>query len=160
LAKHECYIVLTDSMVEVGGRVYVKASAKIIKGAECIQVDGFAREAEQKKGMDTSQITGSTSSYARKYALNGLFAIDDNKEADTNQYRDQSQNTPAPPTYTAPQPDPKPEPAKTVETLTADLKACKTLTDLKTVWTEIGRNNMQTDQSLTAIKDELKGRLK
>ena len=71
-------------MVEVGGRVYVKATAVLAdtEGEYTIQVSGFAREAETRKGMDDSQITGSASSYARKYALNGLFAIDDTKDAD------------------------------------------------------------------------------
>jgi hypothetical protein len=70
-------------MVEIGNRIYVKASAAVIDpmGAQ-LSVNGYAREAEVKKGMDDSQITGSASSYARKYALNGLFAIDDTKDAD------------------------------------------------------------------------------
>ena len=67
----------------VGDRHYIKATASIIKGDESISVDGWARETEVKKGMDESQITGSSSSYARKYACNGLFAIDDVKDADS-----------------------------------------------------------------------------
>ena len=63
-------------------RFYIKATAKLTDGKETIPADGWAREAFNKKGMDDSQITGSTSSYARKYALNGLFAIDDEKDAD------------------------------------------------------------------------------
>jgi len=76
-------LTLSDEIVEVGGRVYVKATASFIEDKEEIRISAFAREAEIKKGMDTSQITGSTSSYARKYALNGLFLIDDTKDADT-----------------------------------------------------------------------------
>jgi len=77
---------LSDTVVEVGGRVYVKARAEIGDGEKVIFADGWAREAETKKGMDEAQITGSASSYARKYALNGLFAIDDTKDADTNNF--------------------------------------------------------------------------
>ena len=84
LAEWNCTLVITDDMVEVGGRVYVKATAVLAdtEGEYTIQANGFAREAETRKGMDDSQITGSASSYARKYALNGLFAIDDTKDAD------------------------------------------------------------------------------
>lgn len=67
----------------VKGKVYVKATATISDGATSISVSAFAREAPTKKGMDDSQITGAASSYARKYALNGLFLIDDTKDADT-----------------------------------------------------------------------------
>ena len=74
-------VTLSDEIVEVGGRVYVKATATF-KGDEEITVTAFAREEEVQKGMSTAQITGSTSSYARKYALNGLFLIDDAKDAD------------------------------------------------------------------------------
>lgn len=80
-------LTLSDEVVEIGGRVYVKATATLSDGDERSTVTAFAREAENKKGMDESQITGATSSYARKYALNGMFLIDDNKDADaTNQH--------------------------------------------------------------------------
>ena len=85
LAEWNCTLVITDDVVEVGGRIYVKAMAVLActEGGEyTIQANGFARESETRKGMDDSQITGSASSYARKYALNGLFAIDDTKDAD------------------------------------------------------------------------------
>lgn len=77
-------IVCSDEIVDVGGRVYVKATAVLTdKEGKSISATAFARETEAKKGMDDAQITGSTSSYARKYALNGLFAIDDVKDADS-----------------------------------------------------------------------------
>lgn len=79
----DCALTLSDEMVEVGGRVYVKATATLTDGKDSATNTAFAREAEMKKGMDDSQITGATSSYARKYALNGLFAIDDTNDADT-----------------------------------------------------------------------------
>ena len=82
LVKQELLLTLSDTMVEVGGRIYVKATATVETGEEEISVTAFAREEEEKKGMDASQITGAASSYARKYALNGLFCIDDTKDSD------------------------------------------------------------------------------
>ena len=76
---------VSDTLMEIGGRHYVKATVKIHDvedSSEVIFAEAYAREAEQKSGMDASQITGSASSYARKYALNGLFCIDDTKDAD------------------------------------------------------------------------------
>jgi len=84
LAEWGCSLVIQDDIVEVGGRVYVKATASLADNDSemAISSSAFAREAETKKGMDDAQITGSASSYARKYALNGLFAIDDTKDPD------------------------------------------------------------------------------
>lgn len=76
-------LTLSDKMVEVGGRVYVEATAKLTDGVESIEITASAREALAKKGMDEAQITGAASSYARKYALNGMFCIDDTKDADS-----------------------------------------------------------------------------
>jgi len=84
LAEAGYHLILSDDIIAVGDRVYVKATATVWNGIEMIGWSAaFAREPEEKKGMDTSQITGTASSYARKYALNGLFAIDDTKDADT-----------------------------------------------------------------------------
>lgn len=84
LAKQKCTLIITDDIVMVGNRIYVKATATIRNGkGEVEEATGWAREEESKKGMDASQITGASSSYARKYALNGLFAIDDNADYDT-----------------------------------------------------------------------------
>ena len=89
--KGDCIVTLTDQMVEVGGRVYVRARATIALGKESMYVEGFAREpAERRKGMEESQMTGAASTYARKYALNGLFLIDDTKDADTEQFAQQA----------------------------------------------------------------------
>ena len=89
LNKYDCFLTVSDEIVEVGGRVYVKSTASL-QESHCdtvAEVSAFAREAETKKGMDEAQITGSASSYARKYALNGLFAIDDTKDPDaTNRH--------------------------------------------------------------------------
>ena len=76
---------ISDEIILIGERYYVKATVKFIDAetGEVVEASAMAREEETKKGMDASQLTGSTSSYARKYALNGLFAIDDTKDADT-----------------------------------------------------------------------------
>lgn len=79
----ECTITLNDEIVMIGDRFYVKATARLDALNTCVSVSAYAREDINKKGMDVSQLTGSTSSYARKYALNGLFAIDDTKDADS-----------------------------------------------------------------------------
>ena len=86
LAKQKCTLIITDDIVMVGSRIYVKATATIKnEKGEYETSTGWAREEETKKGMDGSQITGASSSYARKYALNGLLAIDDNADyATTN----------------------------------------------------------------------------
>ena len=84
LAKQKCTLIITDDIVMVGNRIYVKATATIRnEKGEVEEATGWAREEETKKGMDASQITGASSSYARKYALNGLLAIDDNADYDT-----------------------------------------------------------------------------
>lgn len=84
LAKEKCTLVLTDDIVSVGNRIYVKSLATLKNNSGETEMSvGYAREEETKKGMDGSQITGASSSYARKYALNGLFAIDDNADSDT-----------------------------------------------------------------------------
>lgn len=77
------FLAITDEVVNIGNRYYVKATAVLKNDKEEYLTTAYAREPEIKKGMDESQITGAASSYARKYALNGLFAIDDTKDADT-----------------------------------------------------------------------------
>ena len=89
LAKYNATMYISDEVVEVGGRVYVKATTTISDGKETISVSAYAREPETLKGMTESQITGATSSYARKYCLNGLFAIDDTRDSDTNELREE-----------------------------------------------------------------------
>lgn len=78
-------LTISDDIVAVGERYYIKATAAVtdVTDGEKVECSGIAREAEERKGMDASQVTGSTSSYARKYALNGLFSIDDTKDADS-----------------------------------------------------------------------------
>ena len=93
-AEQGVLLTITDEIKEVGGRIYVVATATVSDGTDELKVSAFAREPENKKGMDDSQITGATSSYARKYALNGLYAIDDNKDADTDEHKQQQENAP------------------------------------------------------------------
>lgn len=83
LAEQELAILISDEIILVGERYYIKATATLTDGKGEISVTALAREEENKKGMDASQLTGSTSSYARKYALNGLLAIDDTKDSDS-----------------------------------------------------------------------------
>jgi hypothetical protein len=82
LAKEGLYMNISDNMIDVGGKNYVMAIATIFDGENQIASSAVARESIDKKGMDDAQQTGATSSYARKYALNGLFGIDDTKDAD------------------------------------------------------------------------------
>lgn len=96
LAKNKVILQLTDKIECLGNRYYIKATAILIdtedtKNGEIAYIENtaYARESEEKKGMDDSQITGTASSYARKYALNGLFCIDDTKDADTNEFKEQ-----------------------------------------------------------------------
>lgn len=97
LNEQKCTLTITDDIMIVGNRIYVKATATIKnEKGECETTTGWAREEETKKGMDGSQITGASSSYARKYALNGLFAIDDNADSDTTndgQHQEAQQQT-------------------------------------------------------------------
>ena len=83
LKEHNLALLIDDEIVQIGERYYVKAIAKITDGREFVSATAYAREPDTKKGMDESQITGATSSYARKYALNALLCIDDTKDADT-----------------------------------------------------------------------------
>ena len=96
LARYGLILFASDELVEVGGRNYVKATVTLTDGETSIQNTAYAREEETKKGMDGSQITGASSSYARKYALNGLFLIDDTKDSDaTNTHgKDEKKATP------------------------------------------------------------------
>lgn len=96
LAKHKAVLKVGDDLVFVEGRFYIKATAVFtdVESGEAIENSALAREEDSKKGMDGSQITGTASSYARKYCLNGLFAIDDTKDADTDEYRAQQERKP------------------------------------------------------------------
>ena len=94
--KYNVSICLSDEIINIGNRFYVKANAIIYdcETGEKITVSASAREPESKKGMDESQITGTASSYARKYALNGLLLLDDTKDADTDEHADEVKSKP------------------------------------------------------------------
>lgn len=91
--KNNATLILNDTVREISGRFYVVATATLAdQESDCVvEANAYAREPQDKKGMDDSQITGMASSYARKYALNGLFCIDDTKDADTDEVKRQEQ---------------------------------------------------------------------
>ena len=91
LAKTNCTLTLSDEIVQIGERYYVKATAQVKNDSGSEETVAYAREEETKKGMDGAQVTGTASSYARKYALNGLFCIDDTKDPDTDEYTKRTQ---------------------------------------------------------------------
>ena len=91
LKKYELMQTIEDNIVQIGGRYYIVAKVSVIGNGTEHSVTAFAREPENKKGMDESQITGTASSYARKYALNGMWLIDDTKDADTDEHQQQKQ---------------------------------------------------------------------
>ncbi len=128
LKKYECYLLLTDEIVNIGDRFYVKATAVLKKDNadhQGFQISAYAREELSKKGMDSSQVTGATSSYARKYALNGLFLIDDAKDSDTTNNGTQTSTQTSAPSTQGKVDDDKVQSA---------IVAAKTLDALKAQW--------------------------
>lgn len=131
-SKYNMLLYINDEVVNIGDRFYVKATASITDGVDIVSVSAFAREEETKKGQDGAQITGSASSYARKYALNGLFCIDDTKDPDgTNTH---GANTPAPAPRMAPAPASAPANDLDLQTACNDAKSAKTVDALHEVW--------------------------
>ena len=96
MQKYKCALTVSDEVVPVGGRIYIKATATLTdnESGESVSSTAFAREPEARKGMSEEQITGSASSYARKYAASGLLLLDDNKDADTNECQTAQGNAP------------------------------------------------------------------
>lgn len=148
-------IVLTDQVKEIGGRIYVEAIASLFNGELEYSATGLAREEETKKGMDGSQITGAASSYARKYALNGLFAIDDTKDSDATNDHGKSQES---------KPQAKgsiPAPTKfdiEFKELIADVKGVIAIGELKGIWeklTDEAKANKEIQQLFNHRKAEL-----
>ena len=103
-AQYNVTTVISDEMVEISGRVYVKSIVTLMdcETEDFIHAQAFAREADTKKGMDEAQVTGATSSYARKYALNALFLLDDTKDVDSEEYQSQSKKATSKKVETAP----------------------------------------------------------
>jgi len=125
LKKAGAVLTISDSIESCGDRVYVGAVVRFHFGGEVIETRAFARESLEKKGMDASQITGAASSYARKYALNGMFCIDDTKDADATNTGDEQKRPPAKPT----QPEQLPGAAKKEPTLKERFDRCKAYFD-------------------------------
>lgn len=150
LAEHGCVLRMSDEVILIGERYYVKAHATISNaGGECITCCALAREDDTKKGMDGAQITGTASSYARKYALNGLFLIDDTKDPDTDEYHKQ--------THPKSNADAAKEQWQSFEAAVADIAACQTLSELVQVWNkhEALRPNKDFQDVMTAKKEAL-----
>jgi len=144
LKKHGCHLTISDEMIQLGDRYYVKATATLSKDADSISTTAYAREEESKKGQDSSQTTGSTSSYARKYALNGLFCIDDTKDADFTNTHEKAE-----------QPRASARPPKS--DIDGDLKQameaiskCKSSKDLMVVW-----DTFKNLQGVAEFKNEM-----
>lgn len=136
LAKYGCALTCSDDLELIGDRYYIKATAMLI----CVEdgstqcCEAYAREEEKKAGMDASQVTGASSSYARKYALNGLLCIDDTADSDT---------TNVGPAETAQKPVESPKPARTRKTATAPEKHAETPANAK--------NGVITDQNVKTV---------
>lgn len=95
LKKYNCTLKMSDKIVMIGERYYVEATVTLTNASgECETTQAYARESLERKKSDGSQLTGAASSYARKYALGGLFCLDDTKDADTNEYKRQNGESP------------------------------------------------------------------
>ncbi|WP_332372414.1 ERF family protein [Lactococcus cremoris] len=92
LSEQGLLMTITDIIDQIGERYYIQAKVILTDGEDTVEVTGYARESLNKKGMDDSQITGTASSYARKYAMNGLFLIDDTKDSESNENRTEREN--------------------------------------------------------------------
>jgi len=130
LRKFDVSLLISDDVLLIGNRFYIKATATLRSGEETVSSSAFAREEETKKGMDGAQVTGSASSYARKYALNGLFCIDDNKDADTEEYHNQQQNARQAPQQPAANQQQVIVPAAVLDAI----KTAKTVAELTAIW--------------------------
>lgn len=143
LSAHDCALVITDDIMMIGDRIYVKATARLISGSECVESSAFAREESEKKGMDSSQVTGAASSYARKYALNGLFCIDDTKDSDATNTHGQQ---------------PKDEPKKeSIQSVYDEISSATTIEQLKTIHKKYSnlKDNKEFMAALTAKKSAI-----
>ena len=149
LAENGVLMTITDEIVLIGNRYYVKSTATAQKGSETMCGIGYAREDDAKKGMDGSQVTGASSSYARKYALNGLFLIDDTKDADTDEYRKQQESAPKQqPKPSQPQPAKQPQSQSIFNDETElvaeqEMLACNSYEELTAVWSKYNKLNPQ-----------------
>ena len=156
LAENGVLLTITDEIVMIGNRYYVKSTATAQKDGETMCGIGYAREDDSKKGMDGSQVTGASSSYARKYALNGLFLIDDTKDVDTDEYRNQQESAAkkAQPKPSQPQPEKQSQPqqqqinfrefdSETELVAEQDMLKCNSYAELMAVWNKYHAINPQ-----------------
>ena len=126
LLKHGLFLSITDDLVNIGDRYYIKATSVITDGIDKLSVDAYAREEENKKGMDSSQISGACGSYARKYSLNGLFLIDDAKDSDATNTHDDK-----PKTITAAE---AVQLSNLLKVSIAEINVCDNVDKLKAIW--------------------------
>lgn len=151
LKDTNCTLVISDDIVQVADRIYVKSTATLkTPSGEEYKNTAYAREALSKKGMDESQVTGAASSYARKYALNGLFCIDDTKDADAlNVNKEYTQQ---------PQAQQSIQPQVTAEQVMAEIAAAKTEQELGSIYYKYPQwqRDANFTGALTARKDQLK----
>lgn len=156
LEETNCTLVISDEILQVSDRIYVKATATLkTPSGEIYQNSAYAREAQSKKGMDESQVTGAASSYARKYALNGLFCIDDNKDADS--LNTSKEYTQQPAQQTQPQQPPQQQPMFTVA-IQSEINACMDEQSLLGVWNKYPAlwKDANFTGAVTARKDQVK----
>ncbi|EBP3774155.1 recombinase [Salmonella enterica subsp. arizonae] len=151
---------ITDEVVLIGNRFYVKSTVTLTDGESSISNAAFAREEETKKGADGSQITGSASSYARKYALNGMYNIDDAKDADTDEHKQQQNAAPAKQTKSSPS---SPAHEQVLKAFTEAASNKNTLDELKQAFAKAWKMLEGTPEQQKALdvynirKDELEG---
>lgn len=132
LMEQELTLFINDEIVQIGERYYIKAVCTLTDGKENIETQAFAREAENKKGSDESQITGACSSYARKYALNGMFCIDDAKDPDSEDNRE-TKKTQSTKREFVKKTEPKKEESKTEEFISEDTDIILGLDEIQTL---------------------------
>lgn len=152
LSSYDCILTLSDEITLVGERYYVKATAVLMNDTgERAEVSAYAREEADKKGMDGSQITGAASSYARKYALNGLFCIDDNKDSDTTSTEAKSKKSASVKAEASGRTN------ADLELAVQEMKEAKTVEDLQGVW--IRWRAFQSNAEFMRLKDAKKKEL-
>lgn len=152
LAETNCTLTLVDEIVFIEGRFYVKATATLKNAnGETESAVAYAREEESKKGMDASQLTGATSSYARKYAMGGLFCIDDNKDADATNTHGKAEKKPAKKAETKQEPLSNEDDAILQDAIQA-AKDAKTASELTKVWKDFKPKFEHNEAFVNAIK--------
>lgn len=144
LAKEKCFLTISDELILVGDRYYIQATTMLTNSeGEVVQTTALAREEFEQKGMNSAQLTGSTSSYARKYALNGLFAIDDTKDDDFNN------DKPVEPTVKKAPQTPPVVPTFDIKDIQTKIDACKSVEELMGIWAD--NKSLQANDAFVKI---------